>query len=49
MVYTDGSIMSEKRGVGMYCETKGFEGRYSWKILTNNTLQWSYFMIILID
>jgi hypothetical protein len=26
MVYTDGSIMGEERGV--YCEAKGFEGRY---------------------
>jgi hypothetical protein len=28
MVYTDGGIMGEERGVGVYCETKGFEGRY---------------------
>jgi hypothetical protein len=28
MVYTNGSIMSEERGVGVYCEAKGFEGRY---------------------
>jgi hypothetical protein len=28
MVYTDGSIMGEERGVGVYCEVKGFEGRY---------------------
>jgi hypothetical protein len=27
-VYTDGSIMGEERGVGVYCESKGFEGRY---------------------
>jgi hypothetical protein len=24
----DGSIMSEERGVGVYCEAKDFEGRY---------------------
>jgi hypothetical protein len=28
MVYTDGSIMGEERSVGVYCEAKGFEGRY---------------------
>jgi hypothetical protein len=28
MVYTNGSIIGVRRGVGVYCETKGFEGRY---------------------
>jgi hypothetical protein len=28
MVCTDGSIIGEERGVIVYCEAKGFEGRY---------------------
>jgi ribonuclease HI len=28
MVYTDGSIMGNERGVGVYFEAKGFEERY---------------------
>jgi hypothetical protein len=28
VVYTGGSIMSEERSVGLYCEAKGFVGRY---------------------
>jgi hypothetical protein len=27
-VYTDGSIIGEERCVGVYCEAKGFEGKY---------------------
>jgi ribonuclease HI len=42
MVYTDGKIKGEERGVGVYCEAKGFKGRYKIEKDVPITSMWAY-------